>query len=223
MGGIHKRSLRRIWRALIADASGLAAVELALILPMAVMLMSLIVYGAQLYIVQRKVTLGATTVANLLAQGNNNSQAYITTAELSQILEYPSLILYPYNGSGVAVEGSQLLVTVAANGSATGTVCACPTGSSTPCSWPNANGAAHPIGWQISVAPSIAAAFSGSSANNNPACGSIPANSVPSNYVILGEVQYPFQPTGLYFTVPSTTLSDSIMMIPRTNAQITVQ
>src|SRR5208282_6387977 len=59
---------------------------------------------------------------------------------------YPSLILYPYNGSGVAVVVSQLLVTVNANGTVTGTVCA---------SWPNAIGTALPIGQQMSVDPSI--------------------------------------------------------------------
>jgi Flp pilus assembly protein TadG len=202
MGGIRRRL-----RALIADASGLAAMEMALIFPMAVMLMSLIVYGGQAYTVQRKVTLAATTAANLLAQGNNNAQATITAAELSQILEYPSLILYPYSGSAVAVELSELQVTVNANGTATGTVCE---------SWANANGAPRPVGQQLSVASSIASAFSGSS--NSANCGASNAN-----YLILGEVQYPFQPTGIYFTVASITLSDSIMMIPRTAAEITVQ
>ena len=61
--------------------------------------------AAKLYTVQRKVTLGAMTVANLMAQGNNNGSATITAAELTQILAYPSLILYPYDGSGVQVEG----------------------------------------------------------------------------------------------------------------------
>jgi Flp pilus assembly protein TadG len=213
MGGIRqRRSFRRSWRALIADAAGLAAMEMALIFPMAVMLMSLIVYGGQLYTVQRKVTLGATTVANLLAQGNNNASAIITAAELSQILEYPSLILFPYNGSTVAVEVSELQVTANANGTATGTVCA---------SWANANGTPRPTGQQLSVDPSIASAFSGSGNNNSPTCPPPPGSG--DNYVILGEVQYPFQPTGIYFTVPSITLSDSIMMIPRTAAEITVQ
>jgi len=214
MGKIRSERSSRLARALLADIEGLAAIEMALILPIALMLMSLIVYGGQLYTVQRKVTLGATTVANLMAQGNNNGQATITAAEFTQILPYPSLILYPYNGSGVAVVVSQLLVTVNANGTVTGTVCA---------SWPNAIGTALPIGQQMSVDPSIASAFSGSSTNNNSICGSIPANSVPSNYVIYGQVQYPFQPTGIYFAVGSTVLQDSIMMIPRTNAQITVQ
>ena len=198
MGKIRSERPSRLARALLADIEGLAAIEMALILPIALMLMSLIVYGGQAYTVQRKVTLGATTVANLLAQGNNNGSATITSAELTQILSYPALILYPYDGSGVQVEAAQLLVTVNANGTATGTVVS---------SWANANGTALPIGQQMSVDPSIAAAFSGSG----------------SNYVILGEVQYPFQPTGLYFAVGPIILHDSIMMIPRTAAQITVQ
>jgi Flp pilus assembly protein TadG len=209
MGKILSERSSRLGRALIADIEGLAAIEMALILPFAVMLMSLVVYGGQLYTVQRKVTLGATTVANLLAQGNNNGQATITAAELTQILEYPSLILYPYNGSTVAVDAAQLLVTVNANGTATGTVCG---------SWANANGTARPIGQQMSVDPSIASAFSGSSTTTCPT-----SSNTTGNYVILGEVQYPFQPTGLYFAVSAITLSDSIMMIPRSAAMITVQ
>ncbi len=199
--------LRRKWRAFVADSEGLAAIELALILPFAAMLMSLVVYGGQAYWVQRKVTLAATTVANIFAQANNNNSATITAAELNQILAYPSLILYPYNGGSAAVEVSQLLVTVNANGTATGTVCG---------SWANANGTARPTNQQLSVDPSIAAAFSGSS--NNLTCGASNAS-----YVVLGEVQYPFQPTGIYFAVSTMTLHDSIMMIPRVASPITVQ
>ena len=184
--------LRRKWRAFVADSEGLAAIELALILPFAAMLMSLVVYGGQAYWVQRKVTLAATTVANIFAQANNNNSATITAAELNQILAYPSLILYPYNGGSAAVEVSQLLVTVNANGTATGTVCG---------SWANANGTARPTNQQLSVDPSIAAAFSGSS--NNLTCGASNAS-----YVVLGEVQYPFQPTGIYFAVSTMTLHE---------------
>jgi Flp pilus assembly protein TadG len=201
-------------RAFVADARGLAAVELALILPLALMLMSLVVYSGQAYTVQRKVTLAATTVANIFAQANNNNASTITAAELSQILAYPNLILYPYNGSTAAVVLSQLPVTVNANGSATGTVCG---------SWPNSNGTARTTGQQLPADSAIASAFSGSSSNNNAACGAIPANSVPSNYVVLGEVSYPFQPTGIYFSVSAITLHDSIIMIPRVASPIMVQ
>lgn len=203
--------LRRTGRAFLADAGGLAAIELALILPFAAMLMSLVVYGGQAYWVQRKVTLAATTVANIFAQANNTNTSTITAAELSQILAYPNLILYPYSTTGLAVEVSQLWVTANSNGTATATVCG---------SWPNANGTARPTGQQFSVDPSIAAAFSGSGVNNNPNCNN---NSNNGNYVILGEVQYPFQPTGLYFAVSTMTLHDSIIMIPRVASPITVQ
>jgi Flp pilus assembly protein TadG len=202
--------LRRSRRAFLADARGLAAIELALILPFAAMLMSLVVYGGQAYTVQRKVTLAATTVADIFAQANNTNSSTITAAELTQILAYPNLILYPYNGSTAAVVVSQLLVTVNGNGTATGTVGTCPiTGnSSAPCSWANANGTPLPVGTQVSIDPKIASAFAPGSSNN---------------YVILGQVQYPFQPTGIYFSVSQITLHDSIMMIPRVASPITVQ
>ena len=189
--------LRGRGRAFLADAGGLAAIELALILPFAAMLMSLVVFGGQAYSVQRRVTLAATTVANIFAQANNTNSSTITAAELSQILAYPNLILYPYSSTGVAVEVSQLLVTVNGNGTATGTVKG---------SWANANGTVRPTGQQLSIDPSIAAAFSGTG----------------NNYVVLGEVQYPFQPTGLYFSVSTMTLHDSIIMIPRVASPITV-
>lgn len=185
-------------RTFVADAKGLAAVELAMILPIALMLMSLVVFGGQAYGVQRRVTLAATTVANIFAQANNVNTSTITAAELAQILAYPNLILFPYDGSTAAVVVSQLLVTVNANGSATGTVAV---------SCANANGTVRPKNQQISVDPSIAAAFSGST----------------NNYVVLGEVSYPFQATGIWFSVGTMTLHDSIIMIPRVASPITVQ
>ena len=208
------RKLRSGARAFFADAKGLAAIELALILPMMLMLMSLVVFGGQAYGVQRRVTLASTTVANIFAQANDVNTSTITEAEKNQILAYPNLILYPYDGSGVRVVVSQLLVTTS-NGTATGTVCG---------SWPNANGTARTTGQQISLDPSIASAFSDSGGNNNPLpCGTIPANTVPTHYVVLGEVSYPFQPTGIYFSVSTMNLHDSIIMIPRVASPITVQ
>lgn len=204
------RVFHRRAHSFLADAKGVAAVELAIILPIACMLMSLVVYGGQAYGVQRRVTLAATTVANIFAQANNNNQSTITAAELNQILTYPNLILYPYNASAVQVVVSQLQVTVNGNGTATGTVGTCPiTGnSSAPCSWANANGTPLSVGTQLSIDPSIASAFAPGSSNN---------------YVVLGEVQYPFQPTGIWFSVGQITLHDSIIMIPRVASPITVQ
>ncbi len=199
MGGTIKitRALRRPARAFLGDAEGLAAVELAMILPLALMILSLVVFGGQAYGVQRRVTLAATTVANIFAQANNTNTSTITAAELNQILAYPSLILYPYSGKGVSVVVSQLLVTVNSDGTATGTVSG---------SWANSNGVARPMGQQMPVDPSIAAAFSGST----------------NTYVVLGEVSYPFQATVIYLSVGTITLHDSIIMIPRVASPINV-
>jgi Flp pilus assembly protein TadG len=188
----------RSWR----DDGGVAAVEFALILPVALLIMGLIVYGGQTFNVQRNVTLSAMTVANLVAQGNNNSAATITAAEINQILSYPNLILYPNNSSLVQVVVSELSVTYnSTTKTATATVKA---------SCANSNGTARPIGQQMSLDPDIWQAFTGG--------GTAPA----SAYVIYGEVAYPFQPYGVSYAVPLVTLHDSIMMIPRTNLQITL-
>jgi hypothetical protein len=154
--------------------------------------------------------LAASTVANIFAQANNTNASTITAAELNQILAYPNLILFPYDGSTAAVVVSQLQVTVSGSGSATGTVGTCPiTGnSSAPCCWANANGTPLPVGTQLSIDPGIASAFAPGSSNN---------------YVVLGDVQYPFQPTGIWFSVGLFTLHDSIYMIPRVASPITVQ
>ena len=200
------RPLRRS-RAFLAKAEGLAAVELALILPLALMLMSLVVFGGQAYSVQRKVTLAATTVANIFAQANNVNTSTITAAELNQILSYPNLILYPYDGSTASVVVSQVQVMVNGNGTATGTVCG---------SWANANGTPRATGTQMSVDPSISAAFSTPGSNSN-------CDTTNLNYVVLGEVSYPFQGTGIYFSVGTINLHDSIIMIPRVASPITVQ
>jgi hypothetical protein len=108
----------------------------------------------------------ASTVANIFAQANNINTSTITAPEINQILAYPNLILYPYDGSSAAVVVSQLLVTVNPNGTATGTV---------QVSCANANGTVRPKNQQLSVDPSIAAAFSGST----------------GNYVVLGELSVP--------------------------------
>jgi Flp pilus assembly protein TadG len=160
-------SIRRTSRAWLDEEGGLAAAEMALILPVALLIMSLIVFGGQAFGVQRKVTLAATTVADIFAQANNNGLATITAAELNQILSYPNLILYPYDASAVQVRVSQLLVTTQ-NGATTGTVQG---------SWPNSNWTARTTGTQLLVDPSIAAAFTCATPPNAPTAMSSSARS----------------------------------------------
>ena len=159
------RKLRSGARAFLADAKGLAAIELALILPMMLMLMSLVVFGGQAYGVQRRVTLSATTVANIFAQANDVNTSTITAAELNQILAYPNLILYPYDGSRLRLLFLNCW-SPPTNGTATGTVCG---------SWPTRTRLPARRA-TISVDPSIASAFFGSAPITIPSCGSIPAN-----------------------------------------------
>ena len=147
-------------------------------------MMALVVYGGQLYSVQRKVSLAAATVANLVAQGGNTSQATISAAEMTQILAYPNLILYPNDATAVQVVVSELSVSLVSPGVAVGTVVG---------SWANANGTALPVGQQLLVDASIAAAFAGGA----------------GGYVILGKVQYPFQPYDLFGSVAAVTLHDT--------------
>ena len=104
------RALHRRMRAFLADAKGLAAVELALILPLALMLMSLVVFGGQAFGVQRRVTLAATTVANIFAQANNVNTSTITAPELNQNSRVPEPDPLPLRrqhrlGSSVAIAG----------------------------------------------------------------------------------------------------------------------
>jgi Flp pilus assembly protein TadG len=203
------RTLRvfRCPRAFLADARGLAAIELALILPIALMLMSLVVFGGQAFSVQRKVTQAAMTVANIFAQANNVNTSTITASELKQILAYPNLILFPYDGSTASVVVSQVQVMVNGDGTATGTVCG---------SWANNNGTPRAKGTQMPIDASISSAFSSPGSNSN-------CDFTNLNYVVLGEVSYPFQPTGIYFQVSTMNLHDSIIMIPRVASPITVQ
>ncbi len=187
------------------DASGVAAVEFSLILPVALLMMALVVYGGQAFRIQRKVELSAATVANLVAQGGNTGAATVSSAEMTQILAYPNLILYPNNVSAIQVVVSELKIS-SVSGVVTGTVVG---------SWPNANATARPCNQQLPLNANIVAAFTGaseSSSYNNNSVG----------YVILGEIVYPFSPSDIYVSVGLLTLHSSILMIPRTNTEVNV-
>ena len=142
------------------------------------MLMSLVVFGGQAYSVQRKVTLAATTVANIFAQANNVNTSTITVAELNQILSYPNLVLYPYDGNRAAVVVSQLLVTSPRTGPR-------PARSAAAGRTPTEQRARRARNCR-SILDRLRLFRLGRQYNN---------------YVVLGEVSYPFQATGIYFSV----------------------
>jgi Flp pilus assembly protein TadG len=189
-------------RQFATGCAGVAAVEFSLILPVALLMLALVIYGGQAFSIQRKVELSAATVANLVARGGTPSPAAITNPEMTQILGYPNLILYPNDASAVQVVVSELQVS-SGPGAATGTVVG---------SWANANASARPCNQQLPINANIVAAFTGGA--------SAYSNSSPG-YVMLGEIVYPFSPPAIYGSVPPLTLHSSILMIPRANKEVT--
>ena len=190
-------ALRSRLRAFRRDASGLAAVEAALLSPVALGLLGLVVFGGEGLSIQRKVTLASRTVADLVGQapvsstGAGSGTALLNQTDLDYYLSLSTLILYPYAASGVQAELSE--VQVAGGGGATATVI-----------WSEGynGGVARPVGQIISIDPAIVSAGAG--------------------YLLLGEVQYAYQPLNIWQSVGAFTISDSIFMAPRSAAQISI-
>jgi len=189
------------WRARLSrfrrDARGLAAVEAALLAPVALAMLGLAVFGGEGLSIQRKVTLASRTVADLVGQatvsttGNGTGTATLNQSVLDYYLSLSTLILYPYDASGVQTELSE--VQIATGGGATATVI-----------WSEGynGGVARAVGQVIAIDPSIVSAGAG--------------------YLLLGEVQYAYQPLNIWKSVGPLTISDSIFMAPRSAAQISI-
>lgn len=143
----------------------------------------------------------AATVGSLVAQGGATSTTPVTAAEMTQILAYPNLILYPNDASTVQVVVSELEVS-SVSGVVTGKVVG---------SWANANATVRPCYQRVPINSNIASAFTGGAGAYN--------NNTPG-YVILGEIVYPFSPADIYVPVGPLKFHSSILMIPRTNAEV---
>ena len=100
------QATRRRW---LRDQKGVAAVEAALIAPVAVALLGLIAIWAQALAIQRKVTLTATTITNLVTQqgtqsntacsvpsGNPSTYASVNQSTIDNLLNNAANVLYPY-------------------------------------------------------------------------------------------------------------------------------
>ena len=98
-----------ILRRWLRDDKGIAAIETALITPVAVGLLGLIAIGAQGFAIQRKVTLTATTITDLVTQqgtqattgttctpGNQSTQASVNQSIVDNLLNNAANVLYPY-------------------------------------------------------------------------------------------------------------------------------
>ncbi len=91
----------------LRDERGVAAVEAALIAPVAVALLGLIAIWAQAIAIQRKVTLTAHTITDLVSQqgtpiagactaSNSSQEASVNQSTVDYILNNAANVLYPY-------------------------------------------------------------------------------------------------------------------------------
>jgi Flp pilus assembly protein TadG len=195
------RLLRRLRKAILAgralreDARANALVEMALILPVMLMVLALVIYGAEGFAIYRKVTLTARTVTDLITQSTPtqygaNQTSIMSAATITNNLQVASSVLAPYSAANMTMVVSEVLVQ---NGGTTATV-----------QWsePYNGGSARPSGQSITLPGTIGTGQVG-------------------NYFIFGEVYYSYVPLNLYQSLNSMTLYGSIFLTPRQSASIT--
>lgn len=104
-------------RRLRSELRGSVTVEFAMILPAMLMLLSIVVFAGEGFEIQRKVTLTMRTLTDLAAQQTNIGTSS-TTYTYTQILNAASLVMTPYNSTGL----SMVLSEVSTSGNGTGIV-----------------------------------------------------------------------------------------------------
>ena len=108
------RRAARAGRALRSDARATAAVEAALILPVAMTMFALLLYGAEAFNIQRKVTLTARTVTDLITQANPTNfsagASVVSHTSIDTQLSVASAVLTPYTAADLSMVASEVLV-----------------------------------------------------------------------------------------------------------------
>lgn len=188
--------------ALRDDARATAAVETALILPVALTMFALLLYGAEAFAIQRKVTLTARTVTDLVTQATptqfSSGASVVTASAIDPLLSMSTAVLTPYAAANLAVVVSEVKIN---SDQATATVQwsePCPT---TAC-LSTTGVAARPYGQTITLPTGMGTGQAGS-------------------YFILGEVSYNYTPLNLFTPAAAMTLHDAIYLTPRQSTAIT--
>jgi Flp pilus assembly pilin Flp len=195
-----------ILRRCLRDEKGVAAVEAALIAPVAVGLLGLVAIWGQAIAIQRKVTLTASTITDLVSQqgtqtngactaSNASTEASVNQSTVDNLLNNAANVLYPYvkpnsgtnpvtgtNISNMTMVVSEIQVN---SGGTTGTV-----------QW------SEPM-------PSHGTAISGSVTLPDSVAGANPSN------LIMGTVTYAYTPPVIGETVGTITLHDTIYLALR--------
>ena len=181
-------------RALRDDCSATAAIEGAFLLPVALLMIALLIYGAEGFAIDRKVTLTARTITDLITQATpttiSNESSVVSHTSIDYWLQAGSAVMSPYSASNMTMVVSEVLV--AANG-LTATV-----------QWSEPyNGATARAANQVITLPGTIGTGQG------------------GNYFVLGEVYYAYNPLNIFISLSPITLTGSIYLTPRQSTSIT--
>jgi Flp pilus assembly protein TadG len=180
----------RRWR---GDKCAAAGVEFALTAPAMLMMMALIVFAGEGFEIQRKVTMTMRTLTDLVTQQCDvgpTAPAYATPCP-SNTYTYTQII------------------------NAACLVMAPYVQSASPCSDPNLNFTIA----EIQTSPASQIWCKAYNTSNCPG-STFPSNLSTSPNLIYGNVQYIYNPLGLWFQSANITFSDSFYMLPRINTTV---
>jgi Flp pilus assembly protein TadG len=198
--GIPHRLLRAA-RALRDDARATAAVEAALILPVALTMFALLLYGAEAFAIQRKVTLTARTVTDLVTQAAptqmSSGASMVAAASIDPLLKVSSSVLTPYSNANLAMVVSEVLV--------------------------NSDEKTAVVQWSEPCPNTTCLSGSGVAVRAKGTTVTLPTGlgtGQKGTYLILGEVSYNYTPLSLYTPATALTLTDAIYLTPRQSTSI---
>ena len=186
------RRAARAGRALRDDARATAAVEAALILPVALTMFALLLYGAEAFAIQRKVTLTARTVTDLITQTTPtmvNNQPSVPQSSIDTDLSVASSVLAPYAAANLTMLATEVKI--------------------------NSDQATATVQWSEPYNGATVRA-AGSTVTLPTGLGTGQAG----NYFVMGEVYYNYTPLNLYTPTTAMTLHDTIYLTPRASASI---
>ena len=187
--------LRRLARFVVAD-EGVAAVEMALLTPVALGFLSVVVAGGQALNIYHKTVLSAHIVTDIVSRTPYSPDASIATAEqlaasaLDADLALGQLVFYPNDATNLQIVMTEIKVNASNN---TGAVV-----------WSEGYNGATAVA--CNVVFTLDPAYAGSGAT----------------YLLFGQVSYNYQPLGGIFQLSPMTLSATETLTIRNAPQITV-
>ena len=183
----------RVGRALRDEARATAAVEAALILPIALTMFALLIYGAEAFAIQRKVTLPARTVTDLVTQAAptqmSSGASVVVHATIDSDLCAASAVITPYDSTKLTMVISEVLV--------------------------NSDQATAVVKWSQP--------YNGVTARASSSTITLPTGlgtGQAGTFLVLGEVAYNYTPLNIFTPATALTLHDAIYLTPRQSTSI---